>query len=61
MKAVVRDRYGQPEALRIEDVAVPSPRAGQVLVRVIATSVNLAADALKDSDPATRSTATTSH
>ncbi|SFS17430.1 NADPH:quinone reductase [Microbacterium sp. cf046] len=41
MKAVVRDRYGPPEVMRLEDVAVPSPRAGQVLVRVVATSVNL--------------------
>ncbi len=41
MRAVVRDRYGPPEVLRVEQVAVPSPRAGQVLVRVVATSVNL--------------------
>ena len=41
MKAVVYDRYGGPEVLRIEDVPVPSPAAGQVLVRVAATSINL--------------------
>jgi len=41
MKAVVRDRYGPPEVLRLDDVVVPSPRAGQVLVRVVATSMNL--------------------
>ena len=41
MRAVVRDRYGGPEVLRVEQVAVPSPRAGQVLVRVVATSINL--------------------
>jgi len=41
MKAVVRDRYGPPTVLRIEDVPVPTPRAGQVLVRVMATSINL--------------------
>ena len=41
MKAVVRDRYGPPAVMRIEEVAVPSPRAGQVLVRLVATSVNL--------------------
>lgn len=41
MKAVVRDRYGAPDVLRLEDVAMPSPRAGHVLVRVVATSVNL--------------------
>jgi NADPH:quinone reductase-like Zn-dependent oxidoreductase len=41
VKAVVYDRYGSPEVLRVEDVPVPSPGAGQVRVRVVATSVNL--------------------
>lgn len=29
MKAVVRDRYGPPEVMRFEDVAVPAPGAGK--------------------------------
>jgi NADPH:quinone reductase-like Zn-dependent oxidoreductase len=37
----VYDRYGPPEMLRVEDVPTPSPAAGQVLVRVASTSVNL--------------------
>ncbi|SDS80850.1 NAD(P)-dependent alcohol dehydrogenase [Microterricola viridarii] len=41
MRAVVHDRYGPPEVLRVEDVPVPSPGANQVLVEVAATSVNL--------------------
>lgn len=41
MRAAVYDRYGGPEQLRIEEVPVPRPAAGQVLVRVAATSVNL--------------------
>ena len=41
MRAVVYDRYGPPDVLRIEDVPKPSPAARQVLVRVAATSVNL--------------------
>ena len=41
MRAVVQDRYGPPEVLRVEDVPVPTPAAGQVRVRVAATSVNL--------------------
>ena len=41
MRAVVYDRYGSPDVLRIDDVPVPSPAAGQVLVKVAATSVNL--------------------
>jgi NADPH:quinone reductase-like Zn-dependent oxidoreductase len=41
MRAVVYDRYGGPEVLTTEDVPVPTPGAGQVLVQVAATSVNL--------------------
>ncbi|BFU43137.1 NAD(P)-dependent alcohol dehydrogenase [Krasilnikovia sp. MM14-A1004] len=41
MRAVVYDRYGPPDVLRIENVPTPSPAAGQVLVKVAATSVNL--------------------
>jgi len=41
MKAVVYDRYGSPDVLRVEEVPLPSPAAGQVRVRVAATSVNL--------------------
>jgi len=37
----VYDRYGDPDLLRVEEVPVPSPAAGQVRVKVAATSVNL--------------------
>ena len=41
MRAVIQDRYGSPDVLRLEDVPVPSPGAGQVRVKIVATSVNL--------------------
>lgn len=41
MKAVVYDRYGPPDVLRVEDVPLPSPGQDHVLVKVIATSLNL--------------------
>jgi len=41
VKAVVYDQYGSPDLLHVEEVPVPSPAAGQVRVRVAATSVNL--------------------
>jgi NADPH:quinone reductase-like Zn-dependent oxidoreductase len=41
VKAVVRERYGPPEVMRLVDVPIPSPAQGQVRVRVVATSVNL--------------------
>jgi NADPH:quinone reductase-like Zn-dependent oxidoreductase len=40
MKAVRFHEYGGPEVLRYEDVDRPHPAAGQVLVRVAATSFN---------------------
>lgn len=41
MRAVVYDRYGPPEVLRVDEIPVPSPGAGQVLIQVVATSINL--------------------
>lgn len=41
MRAVVYDRYGAPDVLRIEEVPTPTPGPGQVLVEVVATSLNL--------------------
>lgn len=40
MRAAVRTRYGGPEVVRFEDVPEPVPGAGEILVRVYATTVN---------------------
>jgi NADPH:quinone reductase-like Zn-dependent oxidoreductase len=40
MKAVVLHEYGGPEKLKYEDVADPVAGAGEVLVRLAATSIN---------------------
>ena len=40
MKAVVHDRYGPPEVLRLDDVERPTPAADELLVRVRASTVN---------------------
>ncbi len=40
MRAVVYDRYGPPDVLRLEDVERPVPKEDEVLVRVHATTVN---------------------
>lgn len=42
MQAVIQPRYGTPESVRLADVPVPTPGAGEVLVRVHASSVNAA-------------------
>ena len=39
MRAVVHDRYGPPEVLRVAEVERPVPRADEVLVRVRSSSV----------------------
>ena len=40
MKAVIMERYGTPDVLALRNVAKPAPKAGEVLVRVLAASVN---------------------
>ncbi|HET9520521.1 MAG TPA: NAD(P)-dependent alcohol dehydrogenase [Candidatus Limnocylindrales bacterium] len=42
MRAAVRDRYGPPEVVHLDDVERPTPIGDQVLVRVHAASVNRA-------------------
>lgn len=40
MKAIVLNSFGGPEAFELCDLAKPIPQAGQVLVKVYATSIN---------------------
>ena len=51
MRAVVHDRYGPPEVLRIEDVERPVPKEDEVLVRVYAAAVNRSDTAGRSATP----------
>jgi NADPH:quinone reductase-like Zn-dependent oxidoreductase len=42
MKAFIYEKYGAPETLRMAEVDTPAPAANEVLVKVLAASVNAA-------------------
>ena len=44
MKAIVLKEFGGPEVLRLEEVPVPSPAEGEVLVQVRSVSINRTLD-----------------
>ena len=51
MRAVVHDRYGPPEVLRLEDVEPPVPKDSEVRVRIHATTVSRTDCALRAGEP----------
>ncbi len=51
MRAVVHDRYGPPDVLRLEDVERPVPKEDEVLVRIHATTVNRTDCGFRSADP----------
>ena len=50
MRAVVHERYGPPDVLRLEEVERPVPRDGELLVRVRAAAVGRTDCALRATD-----------
>ncbi len=51
MKAVVYDKYGPPDVLRLEEMARPAPKPDEVLIRVHATTVNRTDCGLRAGEP----------
>ena len=51
MKAVVTDKYGSPDVLKINDVAISVPKENEVLIKIHAVSLNAADWHVLGADP----------
>ena len=51
MRAVVHDRYGPPEVLRLDDVERPVPKDDEVLVQIHTSTVTRSDCGLRAADP----------
>ena len=50
MRAVVHDRYGSPDVLRVEEIERPIPKDDDVLIRIYAATVSRTDCGLRSAD-----------
>lgn len=51
MKAVIVENYGGPEVLTIQNVAMPTPKSNEILIKIKATSVTRASGMMREGKP----------
>lgn len=51
MKAVIAERYGKPEVLKIQNVEKPTPKSNEIRIQIKATSVTAASTFMREGKP----------